>query len=739
MKDLLKPLSKLGDEEKLVKAKNMRSQAYFADRDWLIEAQQAQAFKAGDQWTESEKREHKALGRESMVFNYVHPTVELLTGVLIQNPVDIRVEAQETQDNFLAEIMNILADWVEVLTDAEELDAEAFEDSIVTGKGFRSVDVQPRPENPTEVLFVEECVPFWQVRKDPGSRNQSGKDARFWIIEKWVSLEDFKIRYPEHASKVADIFYQKSETLSTNHPNYDFLDPSLDVVFDDYTDGFVDYYDAENLRVLVVQVEYYENYTRYHWVDPENPAETKEVAKEQAKLFPQDQIIKTSAKKVMWLHFTNDFILFDDESPLMDDEYQIVPMYAYADKKRKITQYYGVVKPMIDPQRECNKRVMQAIRLMANQGIGVYAEADAFVSLDQAQETWPDPEQITLVKKGQIGNIQEKTGITFPAAAIQMHEVSKDSMKQISGINPDMMGIREKEEPGIVIKLRQQASMTIISKLYNNHKKMKKELRKRRVYLIQKYMPDWQIAKIIGESETMMVKDGLVIDKENQLVAPVRALRDMKYNLKYAETSGNITKTMAELAIFLDMVGKGFPVDPNVIIDKLDLPETEKVKWKKYVDDGKQSQQQAAQAGQQLQQAQVQGKMQADAAKAQSEGQKTQIAGQKIQIDAMVMQSKQALGQKNLQLESMKAQADIQMEQMKLEAEIKSKADAAKIKRAEVLFKYKELDETKQDNQRAWVLALGDDERKNLEQDLKLLGLVNRGVDKESNAETKQI
>jgi len=362
--DLLKPLSKLDDDVKLVRAKNMRTQAYFADRDWLLEAQRAQAFKAGDQWTEAEKREHAELGRETMVFNYVHSTVELLTGVLIQNPVDIRVDAQEPQDAFLAEIMNTLADWVEDRTDAEELDAEAFEDAIITGKGYRTIDVQPRPENPTEVLFVEECVPFWQVRKDPGSRSQSGKDARFWVVEKWVSLEDFKIRYPDHAEKVADIFYQHSEKLSTSYTNYDFLDPSLDVIFDDYTDGFVDYYDVENLRVLVIQVEYYENYTRHYWVDKENPAETREVAPDQAKLFPKNEIINVPAKKVMWLHLTNDFILFDGESPLMPDEYQVVPVYAYADKKRRIIQHYGVVGPMIDPQRECNKRIMQSISLM---------------------------------------------------------------------------------------------------------------------------------------------------------------------------------------------------------------------------------------------------------------------------------------------------------------------------------------------------------------------------------------
>ena len=646
MNDILTPLSKLDDFSKLSRAKEMRAQAYYADLDWIKEAQRACAFKAGDQWSDQEKAALKEMGREPMVWNYIHAMIELIVGILTQNNIDIRIAPVDSTDGFLCEVLEKLVAWIEDnQTDAKILDAEAFEDSVTTGRGFRSVDIQPRPENPTEVLFIEECAPFWQVKIDPGSRKQDLSDARYVVIEKWVTLEDFKLRYPEHADKVADIFFAHDTNLYSSQNGYDWLDPTISQ-HDDYSDGFVDYYDFENRRVLVCHVEYFENYDRYFWVDQTDPARTQEITAEEAKSYPKNEIIKTPGKKIKWLHFTHDYILFDDDSPVYPDGFSIVPMYAYPDKSKRTLRHYGLVKLFFDPQRECNRRWMQSIRLMANQGVGLIGEATAFVDLDQAQESWSNPDEITLLNEGGLGKIQERTAIQFPTASMQMQEVSRESMKQISGINADLMGFREKEEPGIVLKLRQQQGMTIVSRLFENYKRMKNYLAKRKTYLITRYMPDWQIQKILGENDRFDIQNGQIIDKENGLVAPIRAIRDLKYNLKYEESPGNMTKTMAELAVFMDMVSKGFPVDPVAIIDRLDIDESAKSRWKKYIEGNNQMQQQMAQMKMMMDQQSAQSKVQADQGK--------------LEIENAKLQGQLALKDKELEYQKQTADADRQ-------------------------------------------------------------------------------
>jgi hypothetical protein len=599
--DLLTPISKLKDDyDKLSRVREMRSNAHYAAIDWLQEAQRCAAFKAGDQWTASEKEALNALGREPMVWNYVHSMVELIVGIRAQNEINITLQPVESSDGFLCEVVQNLIDWIEEnQTDARILDAEAFEDATVTGKGFRSVDVQPRPDNPTEVQFIEENVPFWQVKIDPGSRKQDLSDARYVIVEKWVSLEDFKVRYPEHAGKVADIFYAHAQGSLHQHTNYEFLEPSH-TLDDDYTDSLIDHYDFENLRVLVCQVEYFENYTRHYWIDETNPGRSQEIDLEAAQAMPPNQVLKVPGKKVRWLHYTGDYILYDDDSPIHSDHFSVIPMYAYPDKSKRTLQHYGIVKLLIDPQRECNRRWLQSIRLMANQGVGLVGEVAAFLDLDQAQESWTNPDEITLLKEGGLGKIKEKTAIDFPAASVQMQEVSRESMKQISGINSDLMGFRDKQEPGIVLQLRQQQGMTILARMFENYRRMRELLARLKAHLVIRYIPDWQIQKILGENDRYLIQEGHIIDKEYNLVAPLRAIRDLKYNVKYEYSEVNMTKTMSELAIFMDMISKGFPVNPETVIDKLDLPETEKTKWKEYVKKGQEQQQQMAQAQQQM-------------------------------------------------------------------------------------------------------------------------------------------
>jgi flagellar motor protein MotB len=101
--------------------------------------------------------------------------------------------------------------------------------------------------------------------------------------------------------------------------------------------------------------------------------------------------------------------------------------------------------------------------------------------------------------------------------------------------------------------------------------------------------------------------------------------------VKYEYSEANMTKTMSELAIFMDMISKGFPVNPETVIDKLDLPETEKTKWKEYVKQGQESQQKMAQAQQQMAQQQMMMDMQEKQAGMQEKQHKLALENQKMQ------------------------------------------------------------------------------------------------------------
>jgi hypothetical protein len=302
-------------------------------------------------------------------------------------------------------------------------------------------------------------------------------------------------------------------------------------------------------------------------------------------------------KRVKWLQFIGTEVLYDGLSPLPFDGFSIVPMFAFRDVSQRSANHFGIVRLMKDPQREINKRWSQALNLL-NQSSqpGVFVEVDAFLDLEQALLSMKDPGSATLLNSGGMNKFQERSMPAFPAAPMQMEEYSQEIMRKITGINPDLLGQdRGRQEPGVVVRLRQQQGMVLMKPLFKSFNKLRKALFKRSLAIIMEYMPNEQIMKILGENgKYVMDQKGNIMDRESGLTANLRDLKNIEYNIKSEEAPGNMTKRTLELTSFLEMQKTGFPVEPSVVINRLDLPASEKKKWLEYINAQQQSQQQMA-------------------------------------------------------------------------------------------------------------------------------------------------
>jgi hypothetical protein len=251
---------------------------------------------------------------------------------------------------------------------------------------------------------------------------------------------------------------------------------------------------------------------------------------------------------------------------------------------------------MRDPQKEINKRWSQALNML-NQQVqpGIYAETDAFVDAQQAQQSMKEAGAITWTNAGALtgGKIKERTVPTFPNAPMQMEQFSQDIMKKITGINPDLLGQdRGRQEPGVVVRLRQQQGITLLKPLFKSFNRAKKELFKRLLAIIMAYMPDEQIMRILGQNERYQVdhNSGIIVDLPTKMSAEFRDVRNLEYNIKAEEAPGNMSKRMLEMTALLEMQQQGFPVDPMQIIEKMDLSAREKQRWIEYIQNQNQAQ-----------------------------------------------------------------------------------------------------------------------------------------------------
>lgn len=720
-------------------AKEMFKEACSADRKWHSEALDDHNFNNNIQWTAEEQRILEDERRPCLTFNLVRPTVELIMGMNEDAAPRVIASPVERKDGFLAEVANDVAYWVQKEFKFKSKKTAAFESSVICGRGYVALDFTPDPRRIGFIKVIPTTVPAHEIRLDPACRERDLSDAAFLFWDRWVNQEDFKVRFPEKAQMV-------DEWLRTGRVDPDFLPVRSTGIFDEQDirseDSDYDrpldttFYDKTKRQIRIIHMEYWESYDRYYGLNP-TTGKMEEFDKKNLKVLQELFQMKgqefdyytVKDKKVKWFQFIGDDILFHEDSPSPYDGFSIIPCFAHRDSSGRTQNNFGIVRFMKDPQKEVNKRWSQAINLLIKQNQpGLRAEADAFLDIRQAEDAERTAGGITLLQKGGMAKIQERGMPAFPAAAVNMEQMSQDIMKKITGVNTDLLGSDPgRHVPGVVVQMRQQQGMTILRRLFTAYTDMDKDIFERLIAIIMKYMPDEQILQIIGETDRYMIIKGqqaqmlglspansdgseasYVIDKNElqklqaqtqqmqqqmmqmqqqaqrdpriaqqlqnmqqslqmnppklTMVAPIRDLRNLAYNIDTEEAPGNITQRMFELQIFLEMLQNGMPVDPNIIIEKLDLPETDKQRWREFITAQQQAQKEQAEKEYQLRVQEIKGKMQKDASKAQLQGKKDQ---QKAKVD----EHKAQVDKEKLRLEDKRQNMDFHARMEQVEAQ----------------------------------------------------------------------
>lgn len=596
---------KLNKKKKLERGKELFIDAVNRDREWQGEARQDFNFRDGDQWSSEERAILEEELRPILTFNLTKSSIDLIMGMSEDNKVIFRAVPVDPTDGFLAEVLNDVADWVRDTNDFDDEETATLESAAICGRGYTGIDFVPDPKRFGEIIMQEITIPVSEIHYDPASRRPGWDDASYFCWDRWLTREDFLMRFPKVShNKVNQLIEGGNGDLDIaaadgNEPSTLFdAEYSTDDDSDYDTPLDFQFYDKTKNMVRVIHMEYWEMFERKFMFNPESGkfeelpegANLKDLKEAFSAEFGEEATVETLRdKRVKWLQFTGDEILYDDISPLPYPGFSVVPMFAFRDVSQRTMNHFGMVRLMRDPQKEINKRWSQALNLL-NQQVqpGVYAETDSFVDDRQAVQSLKEAGSVTWVNSGALqgGRIKERTVPNFPNAPMQMEQFSQDIMKKITGINPDLLGQdRGRQEPGVVVRLRQQQGITLLKPLFKSFNNMKKQLFKRQLAIVMAYMPDEQVLRILGQSDRYSVdpESGMIVDQQSGLTADLRDVRNLEYNIGGEEAPGNMSKRMMELSAFMEMQQGGLPVPPELIIDKMDIAAGDKAKWLEYI------------------------------------------------------------------------------------------------------------------------------------------------------------
>jgi len=497
--DIERPASSLRDEDQLRRFKRWFRADSSHSSTWRKEAREDYDFVAGKQWTDQDKAVMEASGRVPIVFNRMLSIIKSVAGSEINNRQEIKYLPRENDDTGVTDVLNGASKWMGDETDAEDEQSEAFEDVIICGMGWTEsrMDYELDPEG----RYIEEKIDPLEMYWDATARKKNLVDARrFWRIRK-VAIEDAKEMFPDASMDDLDAKWalgEQGEEAGTPVEERRF-----------HNSGVSDDIAEIGLKeVTLVHLQWWEREKYAKIQDPKTGQpvdmdinrfkEIKKIAEKEGLPIKYAELTRRKYREA----FIGGKILEMKDAP-------IAGHFSWAcmtgEKDRNKGTFFGMARVMRDPQMWANKWLSQTLHIMNTTAKGgILAEKDAFDNQREAEETYAQPDAITFMRSGALSGqnpkIMPKPGGQFPAGFYNLVEFAISSIRDVTGVNLELLGMRDANQPGILEAQRKQAAMTILATLFNALRRYRKEIGRKRLYIIQNYLSTGRLIRIVGKS-----------------------------------------------------------------------------------------------------------------------------------------------------------------------------------------------------------------------------------------------
>lgn len=673
---------------------------------WRDEARVCYDFVAGEQWDDKDKAQLEEQQRPTITFNRIGVIVDAVVGSEIGNRKEVRFIPREMGDVQANEGLTSTAQWFRDQGGADDEDTEAFADAITAGMGWTETRLD-YDDNPDGDPVVERIDPFEMVW-DYASQKKNLMDARrVWRVKDFP-IAEARALFPEFDDEELHAEWANSDKDETN--------PHVADKITNLSAGKRD--SSGNLKeVTIVHCQYVERVPVWRVMIPAPPVDPMQMMMggaappmqpgmpgpmagsapgmggmqmpmppqpKEATLTEEEYSTLIQAmpdlqgvrqwKKVRKQAFFGNVVLAYGDTPCPDEfNFQCIT----GKRDRNKGQWFGLVRSMIDPQRWANKWLSQLIDIMnTNAKGGIMAERSAFENPVQAEDSWATPRGITWMRDGALSGqqpkVQPKPMPVFPSGHQYLTEMAVSSIRDVSGVSLELLGMRETNQPGVLEYQRRQAGMTILQPLFDSLKLYRQNQGRLMLYYIQNDLADGRLVQIMGEQGAQYVPlmkqaskeyDIIVDDSPNspnnkemtwqlisQILPNVKEMLSPEIMLKLLEQSPLPSAVVEDI--------KSIAAKPNPVQEMM-----------------QQVQARLAQVEIQLKEGQAQ-KAQADAVKAQAEAQR--IAGQppggELAIEREKMMAEQAMNRESMMmtgdLERQRATQDMQLNTQKTAADI---------------------------------------------------------------------
>lgn len=471
---------------------------------WRNDAKKDFGFYANEQWSKEDVDYLVSQNRQPITFNRTFAILNSIAGTEINGRQETRFIPRGTEDTKVNEVLTAGSQWMADGCDAEDEQSQGFQDALTCGMGWTEVrlDYEDDPEG----RYLEESIDPLEMYWDCKTRKKNLTDSRRLFRVRRVALAEAREMFPGVGDDKLDAGWaltgETGDSKTREQKNH-----KDDNTQDDYNDD-----------VTIVQAQWWEREKYWLIADPQT--------NQQAELADQEyQTLKKRAKelgigeipavemtrKVYRQAFLGQEILGDVGDSPCKTHFSFNCITGYRDRNKGV--WFGLIRVMRDPQMWANKWLSQSLHILnATAKGGIIAEKNAFDDQRQAEQSYAKPEGITWAADGAIAKqkIMPKPGAAFPTGHMQLMEFAVSSIRDVPGVNLELLGMRDANQPGILEAQRKQAAMTVLATLFDSLRRFRKMVGRIRLYFLQEVFSDGRLIRVVGpdgEKAVPMARD----------------------------------------------------------------------------------------------------------------------------------------------------------------------------------------------------------------------------------------
>ena len=486
-----------------------------AHASWREGARDDFKFIAGDQWSEEEKQILSDENRIPIVFNRTATIINAVAGSEINNRTEIRFIPRTLGDAAVNELLSKGAEWYRDQAGAEEEDSQGFNDTLVCGLGWVEtlLDFETDPEGEPRMEPINPLEMCW----DASAERRGLLDSRRFARVRQIDREEAKEMFPDaDESELSADWMDKLIDGTEEDPTRQWSDDDYGHAGEDDTIT-----DPEQDKVTIVQLQYRVRKRDVEFMDPMTGQKqtmpkrrfTRLMKEARARGF-DPQIQSRDITRWEWSQVTMGAEILLENQPCKVGP-TFIPITGYWDGGAK--RWFGLLRQMHDPQRFANKWLAQTLHIIdSNSKGGVMIETGATDDHRKFEEDWSAGDSTIWMRDGALaqGKVQEKPKAQMPSALMGLTEFAISSIRDVSGVNQELLGMRDANQPGVLEYQRKQAAMTTLAVLFDALRQYRKQQGKVLLFYIVEYLADGRLVRIASDEGEKY--EPLVIDDKTQ-------------------------------------------------------------------------------------------------------------------------------------------------------------------------------------------------------------------------------